>query len=512
MRPFKWIFRIIFTLITLLIVLIVVPIALLYKNVTPPPTNNNSLVFEEYIDEQIANLVDENNDDKILALSLDEETINTEIKNLLIRSLKDNLLTNDQYIAEMGERILIQGAWVKLNEDIIEIEVGAHFDAEIMVFKSRALIALKIIETTPSKLVLKIDKLKLGNLPLKWVLKVAPKILENFFGKDLDEMIEEIFSGFGTYNQEKQEITVDIKSLLKDTDEMLEAILKLIEEEKLIFFGVNKKNDQHQIQVGIDLNKIKSHKNPLSLFSNEKIKTEKEFNNFMSNKALTGLIKNQISFNDKDFLKILNYLMVEDNSLNDYLIEKKVYNNYTLKALTPYFEINNKAVLNIPIFFGTDTDNLKVNISLDTQFIKNNNDLVISLSNAEIGELIVEDDLLNSLISNLSSENTLVSDFDFKIKDFFTMFNDQGFEVKDISISKDMINFNLDGINVNGLLNEIIADFTNDEVKNIASDLLNKIENSEEIIEELEKLTVEFETLSDSEKDNLMLIVNKYFK
>lgn len=511
MRLFKWIFRIFLSLIILIVLVVGIPIAMLYKSVTPPATNNN-LILEDVIDNELEKLVDETNNDKKLALSLDEEVINNEIKKLLVEALKDNLSDDDKYVADLEGRIFIQGAWVELKEDIIDIHIGVHINAEILTFKTRLLISLKILESSPSKIVLKVNTIKAGNLPLKWVLKMAPKLLDKYFNTDIDGMIANAFQGFGSYDAEKQEVTVDIKSLLKESDEMIKAILKLIEEEELIIFGVNKDIDTFLFEIGLDLNKIKSTKTILELLETEKIRNEDDFNSYIKNKALTGLISSKISFSDKDFLKVLDYLMLESDPLAKYLLEEKLYLDYSIKLLIPYFEITDKAVLNIPILFGTETDNLNINISLDVQFQKNNDDLILSFTNTTIGDVELDDELLKSLLTGLNSENTNINGLDFVLPNFFKIFTEENIEVKDIVIEDNKINFILDSVDVKNFLNEVITTYVNNEITNIVNDLLDKINNNEDIKDDLEELSVKFSELSDSDKESLMEIADKYFK
>ena len=83
------------------------------------------------------------------------------------------------------------------------------------------LISFKIIEDQekPGELILRLDKFKIGNLSLRWVLRVAPKLAERFIGQDIDSFIEQTIGDFATYNGDKLELSINIYDLTKHLEE-----------------------------------------------------------------------------------------------------------------------------------------------------------------------------------------------------------------------------------------------------------------------------------------------------
>ncbi|HHT55445.1 MAG TPA: hypothetical protein GX012_02655, partial [Acholeplasma sp.] len=250
-KPIKWILGIILGL----VIMIAIPIALLYKSVTPPTLSEDEIDIEEYIIEEVDHLIDTSNDDKTLSLTLNEEVINGMIHKELVNQFGESEDSN--YLYE-DENIMFQGAWIELKEDTVNIIAGAHANARIFTFKTRVLVAFKIIEDQerPGELILRLDKFKIGNLSLRWVLRVAPKLAERFLGQDLDSFIEETIGDFGTYDSSKMELSINFYNLTEQLDEnkeLVDLLLDIIYSNKLLDIGVIKQDEEFNLGLSLDL-------------------------------------------------------------------------------------------------------------------------------------------------------------------------------------------------------------------------------------------------------------------
>lgn len=509
----KWFLKLILGFIIITVIFAVTLTVLLSKNVTPPEVDAVPLNMEELLKEEIDNLILDSNTDKTISFEINENLINYEIEKLILEEFEDYLSANDNYLVEVEDVLLVQGGWVEFKEDLVSINLGIHVKSPVMVFKTRILLSLKVLESSPEKLVFKIDKIKLGKMPLKWILNIAPGLVKRFLNFDVEQAINEVFNNIGTFDVKKQQLTIDVKSLVANNEEggLLASVLQIAEEEELIIVGINKVDDDYVFLLSADLNKIKSNKTPLELTEAERLKTEAEFNAFIESKVLVGLINNKISLNDKEFLKVFDYFLIAANDkTGNKLIEEPLFEDYNLKVLVPYFELTNKAYLNVPILIGTNTDNFKVNITLETEFFKDGNDLTLKFTNAEIGEVLISDELLKEILLSLNDSGVTVTDTEIVIPDFFSHFEKYDINITNIIVSDNKINFIIESLDVSLMLNDIILNFTNPDVVTIAQDLLDAINNEDDIEELLDDLAVEFDNLTEQEQEELMDLINQF--
>jgi len=508
---FKFLFKLFFGILIFFLIVVVIPIAIMWKSVTPPEVESTTFDLESMIIEEIEYLTDDSNTDKTIGIGLDENLINNEIKKAIVESMKDNLTDDEGYVATFGDdRVMLQGAWVELSEDTIDIQVGLHIDTSILIFKTRVLVRIKILEIGTERIELQINKINIGNLPLRWIVRYAPGVAKTLFSFDIDKMINDAIDGIGTYDRKKVSITVNIDELLADNiadDVLMQHLFNIITENELVGIEIVEEEDSTEIQAQIDLNKLKSNKTPIVLTESQRIKTEAEFNTFMQNKVFASAISGKVTLNNIELSRIIDYFAVTDKNVN-YLMKQAVYEDYEVVVLAPYFEIGEKATLNVPIQFGKDGNYFKTNISIDIEFAKVDNDLVLSFNNTNIGELALEDEMLSELLGEFDGFE--ITDMKYTVTNFFKEFSDYGANIEEVVVTNNRLEIILEENQFSGILDDIVDNFSNQEMVDKATEILDKIDNNENIDNDIEELIEDFENLSETEQQELMDILEGY--
>lgn len=514
-KPLKWLLGIII----FLIIMIAIPIALLYKSVTPPTISDEEVNLESYLLSEVDDLIDPTNEDKSLNLMIDENLFNSTIHKQLVKQFGESVETEDPNYIYKDENVMFQGVWLEFGEDTINIVAGAHANARIFTFKTRVLISFKILENkdNPGELALRLDKFKVGNLSLKWVLKSAPKIAENILGQDIDSFIENAVGSFAKYNSSKMELTVNLYELteqLEDNKDLAALLLDIIYDNELLQLGVLSADDVYKLGVKLNLNKIADDSLVYILPEQEKINSEAEFNSFLYNKALAGIVSstNAIQFNSLEMNKVIDYVFKQSSEMaSEYLMKSTLYKDYEAIIGNPYIEITDKLTISVPIKIGKDTSYFETKFKLTVNLRVNDNDLVIEFKESSIGELLIDEESIKEILDLAGQEN--IVDNQMTVTDFFVPFKDAGIEVTSINIVNNKLLFHFEGLNINNILDDIQTTINNPDLNDKVNEIIGKIDNDQEITEEdIQELIEIMEGLTETEIENLQDIINNYLE
>lgn len=504
---FKPIFFIL-KIIAVIVVILLIFLGLMYKSVTPPTFDaNNGFEASELLTEKADELIDEENTDKIVSIELSTENTNNEIKKALLKNFVPDS-TGDYIFEQAG--VKVQGVWVNYKEDIIEVTVGAHYDAKVMTFKTRVLLSFKVTHES-NEIVLKLNSVKIGNLGITWLLKLAPSLINKIGGLDVNEMINDVVKDVGTFDSEKMEVTVEIDKILetaKITDPLLESIINLVIEEEFI----NLKLGTDNLAINLDFKKLENLDVLESLLESKRIKTDAEFKQFMAMKMLkaaiySGSAKPEIKFNQEELLKVIDYLILGKED-KDLIAEQKIYEIYDLVIGKPFVEIkDSKTTIMLPLSFGKDGQSFKTIVKLNTTFNKVNDDLVISFTSGIIGELEIDEELLNILLKTASMESLVINNFFVDV----TLGNSS---VESIEIIDDKLVIKWEAENKSeDLLLTIEEDTTlPQELKDIVTDILNNIDNDLPFEDKIDELSNYLLNVADEATLNdIMDIINNTY-
>lgn len=384
------------------VVVIGIFVALLYKSVTPPIIESNTLNITETIDTELDKLIDESNTTKILSLGIDTNVANKTAKDAL---LKLNMGDSDSNYVIKGKGYYIQGLWVDYGENRVNVNIGTHVDILSLKLKTRILISFDI-DYSDDVLSLKLSKVKLGNLGLTWLVKLSPSLLKSLTGFDFNNSFDSIL-GEGNYTLDikKLEVKVDIQNYINSNvnDPMLSSFVGLLTSNDLISIGVNE--DKTKLGIDIDFKSMEDIKEDLD-YSLHRFNNDQELTAFLQWKLIEKPFSRKIEFTDKELSQVLKYKLVKD-SLEDYFSKSTMYKDYDFIIELPYIKIeDNLAILNIPFKFGKDNNYFQSRIKMDISFEKNGPDLDINLNDLEIVDLIIDDSIKDSMFKIIAGNDT----------------------------------------------------------------------------------------------------------
>lgn len=500
-KPIKWILSIVL----FFVVIISIPLILLYKPAKKPDIDDGNIVLEEYIKDEIDHLIDKENENKTFSISLNESLINSEIEGRLKENLDES--DNPNYVFE-DENVMFQGVWVNISEDTFDIIAGVHANARLLTYKTTILISFKILDESDGKIILKLNKFKIGHLSFKWAIKHAPSLIKKFLGQDVDSFIEESLGDIGTYDSNKMELEINLYNLaenMEENKEMLILLLDLIYENELITLGVVEKLEDYELGVSLDLNKIEDKTENFKLKEVDKFKNQDDFNDFLQNKALSGVMsgKNKIQFNSLEMNKLIDYIFNQGSNIaNDYLMKSEAYEDYEITILNPYLEINNKLTLIVPVTFGKDDNLFKTKLKLNVNLTTDGKDLIIDLNNISIGSVDINNDKINTVLELTEVDG--LNGTNIVVENFLEPFSQSGIEVNGITVSDGFINFEFEGFSVTDILDDINNEINNPDLNDKANELLDKINNDEEITEDdLDEL---FDIINNLDEEDIDMI------
>lgn len=505
-KPFK-------ILLGFIISILIIPLIilfLLWRPVTAPTYEDSEINLESAITESIDDFMETDTENrKPLNVSLNENTINNEIKKQLLDQLEASE-TSDEYVLEEGP-VLIQGVWVKLKENTIEITLGIHVDTSVLIFKSRVLLAFEIIDTE-GVINLKLTKLTVGKLPLAWASGVANWLVKSVMKTDIEKLVQDQLGDIGEFNLKDRTLTIDLRKIMPEENEqsaLINTLIDVLYAEELIELGVKETNDEFAVGIFLGLNKLENTKPAISIPINEKINNETELELFLATKINideTKLIQTLLNTNPEFKLSALDLNIVLDyfvgQSLpidSNNLIQKlNIYEDYSINLRVPYIEITNGNLgINIPLELVNEvtTDKFLTTIELSANIEVLNNDLMFNISGVTIGELNIDNELIEQLLTLFPEDVDFISETSFVLKDFGNHFDQVGLTIKDINFENDdlVISYEIEGLNnalEDVLNNPIINADIKDKIETVLDDLENE-GNINDLLDAIEDLTEE---------------------
>lgn len=525
MRILRILTKVITTIITLIILSITIPVLLMYKNVTPSKyIEQEDVNIKSIIDEELEKLFLSNNGKKEVAVTFDEDFINAQIYETVVKTLESNLTSNPNYVANFEDKVFLQGVWVTFSKNVISLNIGAHIKISGITYKTRLLVSIKLVRTSTTEIVFKISKLSLGNMPFKWVVRVGPEIFRLVTNQTINDILKENLGEIVTFNDKRQEFVINVKSFIEQNIQdsvMMTGLLDALSFENFFNINVLKEDDKYIVKISLNVNPILIDKDHFKLSDEDKIKSDSELEEMMQSKLLTSVLRQSIQFNSIEITALLDYLLLNSLGDSDYIVQSVLYLDYEIKVLKPYFEVNKSAKLNFPILIGKEENYLKSNISLDIKFIKQNNDLKLNFSNVTLGSITIDNETLKLLLTYLNIEELELDGSSFIIKDFFLLLNpveDENDNINELPIKITHINITDGNVSINfekgkplEILDDILTEFPDVELGDIASKLYDKLKNDEDINEEdLDELLDVFDKLTDEDKDKLGDILKDY--
>lgn len=533
-REMKFIFKVFILPILVILAIPVTILALMYKSVDIPieeysttgPTNMTEMVTEE-LDTFLTNT----DNDSEVNINLEQDEANTMIKNMVFMEMNPDYLdgsggVNDEYV-EKTEYYGLQGAWVRFEDDVVEIEAGAHLFAAGITYKTRLLLSFKL-EVSTEEVVLTLDKLTVGNLGLAWAFPVADWLVKNIAQQDISSLINDNLGGLGEFDVSSRSITMDIQSLVNEQIEseqesaLVNSLLAFLEANEMLDVGFS----EGEFGASLALGKAYDDTEPFVLTPGQLITNSTDLQTILESKAssllvslLTTNTNPYISFDELTLNRMLEYMMhdsfAEPNY--DYLFSTVLFEHYEMKAYIPYLTmVDEQLSVNIPLSL-VDLDELthefKTIIKIDATPSINGADLVISLNELTAGEITIGQEHIANILT-LLGDTDLIEDGNIVIKDFDQQLQQAGMSLEDVAVmdSRLRLYVGLDDDNPLGDIQNTVTDVLDDfdttgygDLGDDLDDLLADLDDPNTTPEDLEEAVTDvlesIEDLTDEEQE-----------
>jgi len=448
----KFLFKLIFIPIFTIVIIPLIFLAVTYKSVVIPVDDfgtGDVVNLSEMINERFDAFLLDNNHNAAFGLEIAQADANQILKSVFVNTnpnyLKEDA-TDDERLYVLKEPMFgYQGTWVRFKESKVEIESGLHVFVSTFTFKTSVLITFDV-EITTEEVVLTLEKLNFGNLPLAWLFGPVDWAVEKATGESIKTMIDNQLDGLATFDPKTREIRVDIQTLLesqfKDDPETLvlvNSLLAFINENELVNIGF----DEGSFNAGLQLGKMwEQGFNPSYVPNHLKINTDEELQAILASKASTLLLSTLSNsgslFIDIDAFtlnRIFDYflrdMVISESDFDNVIQEQAILEGYTMRIMMPYIKMsNNQFMVNIPLLITKDgfeaTHSFESIIRMSASIELSGDDLRINLSSITAGNgdepLTLEGEFLSSILALLGddSEDGFIQDGAFVIKDFVT--------------------------------------------------------------------------------------------
>lgn len=529
----KFLFKLIVLPILSILAIPLILLALLYKPVEIPTDDFGDIQavsLTEMIQEDVDTFLLANDSDSTIGLSLAQADANALILNQL-RAINANYqldgASEDEKNYVIKESFFgYQGSWIRFKDDTVEIESGAHVFVSTFTYKTRLLIAFKITADT-EEVVLKLDKLTIGNLPLAWTFSLASWITEQVAGQSIKDLIDGQLGGLATFDATNREIRMSVDSVIEQMIEepqqkaMIQSLLAFIAENELLNIGFEDGN----FGVDLALGKTKDDNPTFTLQEADKIINDAHLQTILASKASAMIFStlggdNPTPFIELDALtlnRMFEYFMRANQATPGVLLETPLFEIYTMTAYVPYITMDNDFVVNIPLTITDPADPLKLFqtiIKIDATPEVSGSDLRIVLNELVAGEVTLGSEHIANVLTMLG-DNEIIIDGAFVIKDFDQQMDAAGMGIESVALVNNKLRMYVT-LNESIPLQDIqdaVQDVLNvisgnpnypPELNDAIDDLLNAVVDPEADPQEaIEALMGALDGLSDEEQEQL---------
>lgn len=482
-------------------------LAFMYSDVAIPVddygtagTVNLSSMISEEMDAFLTNP----SSDSSIAIAVEQSDANTMIKDQLLAGLNEDFLDgsggdNDSYVIK-EDFFGYQGSWVRFEDDIVEIESGAHVFVGGFTYKTSLLITFKL-EVDTEEVILTLDKINIGHIPFAWIFGVADWAVEIATGTGVEDMINEQLDGLATFDPNTREIKFDVQDLIDqqvgesdpDSAALINSLLTFLGQNELLDIGFN----EGSFDAGFQLGKLLDETTPYQLDANDRLQDQSDLQDILETKAtsiavsvLTTDSDPYIDLDEFTLNRMLDYMMQESSSSPGVLFSTTFLDQYVLTAGMLYVEMDDNFVVNIPLEIVDQNDAAKAFntiIKIDaTPSIQNESDLVIELNSLVAGQVSLEKEHMDAVLG-LIGENDFIQDGNIVLEDFDAQMQQAGMSINDIEVSGSNLRMYVEldtAIDVSGLqdavedaLDTIASDPAYDEVSDEIDALLDIVTN-----------------------------------
>jgi len=505
-------------------------LGLTYRSFTIPYDDfegANTVSLVDMVYEEVDNFLVDNNTDSTIGLHWTQQNVNSLLKEAYVSMnslyLSDTATEDEKNFVVKEEMFGYQGSWVQFSEDTIAIESGLQVFVKGFTYKTVVLISFNLTIDT-EEIVLTLDKLDVGNLPLAWTFSTASWAAEQVMGQDIQTIINEQLGGIATFNPETLEIRLDVQAAVDEalsedpqTSDLVNSLLQFIAQNDLLSI----KFTEGEFNVDLALGKLRDATTPFMLDDADRIITEDDLNAIMASKA-SSLVFSTLATTAYPFVelkeltlnRILEYFMRDSLVSSGVLQQMTINERYSITVFAPYITMNDNIVVNIPILIedvNNPENNFPTIIKIAATPEIDGSDLKIVFNDLTAGEISLSEEYITNILA-LLGDSAFIVDGAFVIEDFDSLMSQAGMGLQSVQVVGDklrlyvILNESIDLAEVQDLVTDVLLDIVDnpeysDEFNGAIHDVLDSVSNplidSDEAVE---NLILVFDTLTDTEQ------------
>ena len=368
-------------------------------------TSLEGISFNDILSDGFERFSQSENEERRLTFSMHEDNVNYYILSVLNETNLD-LESENKYFIE-DEFYGYAGSWLSFQED--DIEIISKIDVFItptMTYETSLRITFDLL-FDGDQIILDINNMYIGNLPILWMFDVAAFGL-SLFGIELEDEISTIFNQFGTYQHESKILTISVSDLINasmsetQTVQSVLALLKGIQNNHLLRL----ETEDQILSLIIDAYMLEDSTDILNLEEEDTLQSyEDVFQNWYTSVSYIELFQEALNVSDQDLIQYtVEMQALELNQIMDIALADRFPNtinigSYGIQLNQPYLVIEDELWIEIPIQIYSDiaspifTTKIKLNASL----LYEDDQALLNFNAIEIGDAVFDQALLSVL-------------------------------------------------------------------------------------------------------------------
>ena len=530
---FKWIFKNLILPILILLAIPVTLIALIYK-----PMDNPLASLEETeqvsvltrIDASVEAFLADETGELPVTISMSEDEINA----LLLSVLQDQnseYLNSASYVFE--EQLFgYAGSWVELEDDVLSViskaDIFIPLGEDSFTYQTALTLSFSI-DINLDTITLEFESLKLGNLGLLWIYNIANSAMEAIADVNIENTINDLFEGYGTFDSENLSVVIDVKDLLLTLVGADEATSALIEQ-AMVFIASAELVDVGPVEdafaLNVHLEKLRLEE-PIESFDPALIPADAtEFQAIFSELFDPYVIMGSIIESSLNTDSVLPYVDLNETKLNQivgYVLSSSIVDgvlyqldvsSYNINIDVPVIHMNDTMSIIIPIQIENEGQMFETAIIMNVSPELSGSDLLFEFTSIQLGTIVIDDTLIESGLAFVSSD--FIDGNAIKIENIDTLFGVEGVSLEAVRVVGDALRVSvnasdaLDTTVIAETVNDVLDILSTDEnipesVSVAAEEVINAALSGDEaaVTEAVETMIETFDTLTEEEQTAL---------
>ena len=378
-----------------------------------------------------------------LSFSLHEDEVNYYVLNVLSVVNESFDVSNTYFIEE--EFYGYAGSWFSFSEEGIELISKIDiFLTPTITFETSLRITFELL-FDGDQIILGIDNIYIGNLPILWMIDVADFGL-SLFGIQLEDEISAILNQFGTYQHESKILKISVSELIDasssetQTVENILALLKGIQNNNLLRL----ESKDQMLSVVIDVYILEDTTEIQNLTEEDILQSYEEvLHNWYTSISFIELFQETLNSSDQALLQYTVEMQeLELNQMLSITLSEMFPNtieigSYRIQMNQPYLVIDDALWIEIPLqIYNENTSPIfTTKMKFETSLIYEEDKGSLAFNQIHIGEAVFNQDLLSVLFQLFEGQ---IENNQLDITPLLDIFNEE-ISIQDISIDQDKI-------------------------------------------------------------------------